>query len=185
MAGMEAAFQSAGRGSMEAAFNADPAMEAAFAKASNADMDAAFDEAGKWAEEFQQQKPGFLQEMDQQAGMEAAKQMADTLRRSGNPKFENSQFVQFIDQVGQGNIKFLDNKVVDREGKEVDWDSLYNAEVAGLDKAWGGAGAGRTLDDAWAGPNLEEAWGKGNGEMDMAWGKGKGKGDLDGAWGMS
>merc|ERR1719171_1474781 len=132
---MEAAFQS---GSMEAAFNADPAMEEAFAKAANADMQAAFDDAAQWAEEFQQQtKPGFLQDMDQQAGMEAAKQMADTLRRSGNPKFENSQFVQFIDQVGQGNIKFLDNKVVDREGKEVDWESLYNAErnESGLDKA--------------------------------------------------
>merc|ERR1719359_1828373 len=143
---MEAAFQSAGPGSMEAAFNADPAMQEAFAKAGNADMAAAFDEAGQWADEFQQQnKPGFLSEMDQQAGMEAAKQMADTLRRSGNPKFENSQFVQFIDQVGQGNIKFLDNKVVDREGKEVDWDSLYNNEKAGLDTAWGSAGAGRTL----------------------------------------
>merc|ERR1719352_1235073 len=75
---MEAAFQS---GSMEAAFNADPAMEAAFAQASNADMQAAFDDAAGWAEEFRQQtKPGFLQDMDQQAGMEAAKQMADTLR---------------------------------------------------------------------------------------------------------
>jgi tetratricopeptide (TPR) repeat protein len=190
MAEMEAAFQSAGRGSMEAAFNADPAMEAAFAQASNADMQAAFDDAAGWAEEFRQQtKPGFLQDMDQQAGMEAAKQMADTLRRSGNPKFENSQFVQFIDQVGQGNIKFLDNKVVDREGKEVDWESLYNAEVAGSDsglgKAWGSAGAGRTLDDAWAGPNLEEAWGKGKGDFDQAWGKGKGKADFDAAWGMS
>merc|ERR1719238_2187438 len=181
---------------MEAAFRAaDPAMEAAFAQASNADMQAAFDDAAGWAEEFRQQtKPGFLQDMDQQAGMEAAKQMADTLRRSGNPKFENSQFVQFIDQVGQGNIKFLDNKVVDREGKEVDWDSLYNAEVSDADKAWGSAGAGRTLDDAWAGPNLEEAWGKGKGDFDPAWGMsgpedamsaawmGKGKGDLEDAW---
>jgi Flp pilus assembly protein TadD len=58
----------------------------------------------------------------------AAKRMVEVLRNSGNPKFANCTFVDFIDQVAQGDLKFRDGQVVDREGKPVDWDSVYEPE---------------------------------------------------------
>merc|ERR1719159_1190387 len=59
-----------------------------------------------------------------------AAQMVEMLRNSGNPKFANSRFVSFIDKVSKGDLQFKENAVVDREGKEVDWDSLYDTEIS-------------------------------------------------------
>jgi peroxin-5 len=58
----------------------------------------------------------------------AAKRMVEMLRNSGNPKYANSTFVDFIDQVANKELKFKDGEVVDREGKVVDWDSIYETE---------------------------------------------------------
>jgi len=63
----------------------------------------------------------------------AAEQMVEYLRSSGNPKFASSQFVSFIDKVTKGDLKFTEeNTVVDAEGKEIDWDSLYDVEAANM-----------------------------------------------------
>ena len=56
----------------------------------------------------------------------AAKRMVELLRNSGNPKFANSTFVDFIDQVASGDLAFRGNEVVDRDGKPVDWDAVYD-----------------------------------------------------------
>ena len=55
----------------------------------------------------------------------AAKRMVEMLRNSGNPKYANSTFVDFIDQVANRQLTFKDGTVVDKEGKVVDWDSIY------------------------------------------------------------
>jgi len=78
------------------------------------------------------------------ADLEQAAQMVEMLRSSGNPKFANSQFVNFIDKVSKGDLQFKENTVIDREGNEVDWDALYdtsaatasNQDRAELEKLW-------------------------------------------------
>merc|ERR1719454_939948 len=122
---------------MEAAFQEamappDPAMEAAFAEAQ--------------------------QEVQDQADMTQAAQMVEMLRNSGNPKFANSQFVSFIDKVSKGDLQFKENTVIDREGNEVDWDTLYDTAAAtatddeknSLEKMWQASGS--------SGDGLEQAW---------------------------
>ena len=59
----------------------------------------------------------------------AAKRMVEMLRNSGNPKYANSTFVDFIDQVANRELSFKDDTVVDKDGKVVDWDSLYEDPV--------------------------------------------------------
>jgi len=145
---MEAAFQQAQMGP-------NPQMEAAFRQA---EMEAAFADASKppevraeeWANEFQ----------NEQADLEQAKQMVEMLRGSGNPKFANSQFVSFIDKVSKGDLQFKDNTVIDRAGNEVDWDTLYDTDVATssdaqkkeLEDLWTAAGSGSQ------GSEFQEAW---------------------------
>jgi tetratricopeptide (TPR) repeat protein len=60
----------------------------------------------------------------------AAKKMVEMLRNSGNPKFANCTFVDFIDQVAQGDLKIKDGQVIDRSGKAVDWDEVYGDQEA-------------------------------------------------------
>jgi peroxin-5 len=81
----------------------------------------------------------------------------EVLRNSGNPKFANCTFVDFIDQVAQGDLKFKDGQVVDREGKQVDWDEIYAPE----DSVTGGLGdiLEATGDDAENLPDqMERIW---------------------------
>merc|ERR1712178_625831 len=65
-----------------------------------------------------------------QADLGQAAEMVHMLRTSGNPKFANSQFVEFIDRVSKGDLQFKENTVVDRNGVEVDWDALYDTDAA-------------------------------------------------------
>ncbi|CAD7935987.1 unnamed protein product [Amoebophrya sp. A120] len=74
---------------------------------------------------------GPLVDGNQTTDFSAAEQMVEYLRNSGNPKFATSQFVSFIDKVTKGDLKFTsENTVVDAEGLEIDWDSLYDLEAA-------------------------------------------------------
>merc|ERR1719456_254360 len=126
---MEAAF-------MQAQVVGPPDMEAAFAEAQQAQMEAAFAEAQK--------------EVQDQADMTQAAQMVEMLRNSGNPKFANSQFVNFIDKVSKGDLQFKENTVIDRDGNEVDWDTLYDTAAAtatdsekhSLERLWEASGGG-------------------------------------------
>merc|ERR1719487_816317 len=154
---MEAAF-------MQARAVGPPDMEAAFAEAQQAQMEAAFAEAQKEVQ----------QEAQDKADMTQAAQMVEMLRNSGNPKFANSQFVNFIDKVSKGELQFKENTVIDREGNEVDWDTLYDTGVATasdsekktLEQLWEASGSGGepSLEQLWqegkpAGPaGLEAAW---------------------------
>lgn len=149
---MEAAF-------MQAQAVGPPNMEAAFREAQEAQMEAAFSEAQK--------------EVQDKADMSQAAQMVAMLRNSGNPKFANSHFVDFIDKVSKGDLQFKENTVIDREGNEVDWDTLYDtaaatasdSEMKSLEHLWQASGNGgdQDLESKWAdakpGPqNLESAW---------------------------
>eukprot|EP00928_Gymnodinium_smaydae_P077985 TRINITY_DN6157_c0_g1_i1.p1 TRINITY_DN6157_c0_g1~~TRINITY_DN6157_c0_g1_i1.p1 ORF type:complete len:761 (-),score=185.40 TRINITY_DN6157_c0_g1_i1:55-2238(-) len=66
----------------------------------------------------------------EEADLSQAAAMVEMLRNSGNPKFANSQFVNFIDKVSKGDLQFKDNSVVDRAGNTVEWDSLYDTQAA-------------------------------------------------------
>lgn len=151
---MEAAF-------MQAQHVGPPDMEAAFAEAQhaqNAQMEAAFAEAQK--------------EVQEKADMTQAAQMVEMLRNSGNPKFANSQFVSFIDKVSKGDLQFKENTVIDREGNEVDWDTLYDTAAAtasdsdarSLEAMWQASGSGgdpqleAMWQDAKPAQNMEAAW---------------------------
>lgn len=70
------------------------------------------------------------QQVSEQPDLGQAAQMVEMLRGSGNPKFANSQFVDFIDKVSKGDLQFKDNTVIDRDGQQVDWDSLYDTAAA-------------------------------------------------------
>merc|ERR1719409_849020 len=65
-----------------------------------------------------------------QADLAQAAMMVEMLRNSGNPKFANSQFVNFIDKVSKGDLQFKENTVIDRAGNTVDWDTLYDTAAA-------------------------------------------------------
>jgi len=66
----------------------------------------------------------------EEADLEQAAQMVDMLRNSGNPKLANSRFVNFIDKVSKGDLQFKENTVIDRAGNQVDWEALYDSDVA-------------------------------------------------------
>lgn len=91
-------------------------------------------------------------DLEQRADLGQASQMVEMLKNSGNSKFANSAFVQFIDRVSKGDLTFENNKVFDSTGQELDWDTLYDAEfaessqqdVAELDKLWHAAGKTET-----------------------------------------
>jgi peroxin-5 len=88
----------------------------------------------------------------------AAKRMVEVLRNSGNPKFANCTFVDFIDQVAQGDLKLKGGNVVDREGKVIDWEDVYGSSD---DLATGGLGdlLEGTGDDAENLPDqMERIW---------------------------
>lgn len=76
-----------------------------------------------------------MQQAGDQADLGQAAQMVEMLRNSGNPKFVNSQFVSFIDKVSKGDLQFKENTVIDRDGNQVDWDSLYDTSVASASDA--------------------------------------------------
>jgi len=161
-AGMNAAFYRGLPQGMPQGMPPPVDMDAAFQQAQ---MQSAFQEAQSSQEQQQsQQEPASDQDLAQAA------QMVEMLRSSGNPKFANSQFVSFIDQVSKGDLQFKDNTVVDRDGNQVDWDALYDTEAATasesekkeLENLWQASGRadGTSLDQAWrdAEPELEDAW---------------------------
>lgn len=181
---MEAAFREARppMPSMEAAFAqaqhvGPPDMEQAFQEATMAQMEAAFAEAQKEAQ----------QAMSDRADLTQAAQMVQMLRNSGNPKFANSQFVNFIDKVSKGDLQFKENTVIDRDGNEVDWDTLYDTATAtasesekqSLEKLWEASSSSvppAQMENVWQAsdvtgkPNLESIWAdSGSKEMEDMW----------------
>jgi len=130
----------------------------------SADMEAAFAEAGP-------------EQATEQADLGQAAQMVEMLRNSGNPKFANSQFVSFIDKVSKGDLQFKENTVIDRNGNEVDWDTLYDTSVATasdqdqreLQELWQ-ASVGATSSSAnplEAAKEMEAAWKAATADADM------------------
>merc|ERR1719362_1515519 len=143
---------------MDAAFQqgAGPA-QVVPAQASDPSMEEAFKEA----------QQGQQVQQDESADLEQAAQMVEMLRSSGNPKFANSQFVNFIDKVSKGDLQFKDNTVIDRDGNNVDWDSLYDTAAATASDT-----EKRELENLWkasSSPSLEQAWNASEPEMEAAW----------------
>merc|ERR1719482_1252978 len=146
------------------------------------DMEAAFQQAQGHDPEMEAAFAEAQQEVQDQADMSQAAQMVEMLRNSGNPKFANSQFVSFIDKVSKGELQFKENTVIDKEGNEVDWDTLYDTDAATvtdsekntLEQMWKASSSGGDpimeqlwqdakpleMDSAWAAanPGLEEMW---------------------------
>ncbi|KAF4735551.1 Peroxisomal membrane signal receptor PTS1, partial [Perkinsus olseni] len=48
--------------------------------------------------------------VDKSVDVDAAKRMVETMRSSGNAKFANSQFVDFVDQIVKGDLQLADDK---------------------------------------------------------------------------
>ncbi|KAF4707030.1 Peroxisomal membrane signal receptor PTS1, partial [Perkinsus olseni] len=48
--------------------------------------------------------------VDKNVDVDAAKRMVETMRSSGNAKFANSQFVDFVDQIVKGDLQLADDK---------------------------------------------------------------------------
>lgn len=91
-----------------------------------------------------------MSELQGQDDMSAAREMVNVLRNSGNPKFANSQFVSFVDKLAKGEARLSQNNtVVDQQGQEIDWESLYDVDAANAsqrDKAELDAIVNRVLD---------------------------------------
>ncbi|KAF4685483.1 Peroxisomal membrane signal receptor PTS1 [Perkinsus olseni] len=52
--------------------------------------------------------------VDKNVDVDAAKRMVETMRSSGNAKFANSQFVDFVDQIVKGDLQLADDKDASR-----------------------------------------------------------------------
>merc|ERR1719159_657035 len=105
-----------------------------------------------------------VENVTEQADLDQAAQMVEMLRNSGNPKFANSQFVSFIDQVSKGDLKFKDNTVVDRNGVEVDWDELYDMQAASTTDA-----EAKQLENLWQGSASSSSAAQEMGNMENIW----------------
>ena len=68
----------------------------------------------------------WLSDRETSEDLSQAAQMVEMLRSSGNPKFQNSQFVSFVDKISKGDLKFENDTVVGADGQEIDWDALYD-----------------------------------------------------------
>mmetsp|Transcript_74311 Transcript_74311/g.193585 ORF Transcript_74311/g.193585 Transcript_74311/m.193585 type:complete len:750 (-) Transcript_74311:147-2396(-) len=168
-------------------------------------MDAGVNQANM-EEAFAEAQLNVTAEQDQ-ADLGQAAQMVEMLRNSGNPKFANSQFVSFIDKVSKGDLQFKENTVIDRNGNEVDWDSLYDTDAAmastadqqRLEKMWqaSGGASSSSMDAAWADaamnkafqgdPKMEQLWkaaasGAGEAELDQIFRQAAGDGSMEDAW---
>lgn len=172
---------------------------------SSVDMEAAFQQSQMEAA-FREGQEAAAQEaqVTDNGDLGQAAQMVEMLRNSGNPKFANSQFVDFIDRVSKGDLQFRENTVIDREGNQVDWDSLYDTAAATasdqerreLEGLWEASGRPEDLGElsrAWGetmpqmpqGADLERLWqDAGQASMEDAWrfAEGPGADALEQAW---
>ena len=87
---------------------------------------------------YQVQTPQPTQNQLNDEDMTAARRMVEMLKSSGNPKFENSQFVNFVDKLTTGDLKIGDGNLTDREGNEIDADDLFVQDDfdSSMDKIW-------------------------------------------------
>jgi len=76
-------------------------------------------------------------------GMGMDKAMIEKLMKSGDPKWKNSKFLKFIDQINKGEVEFKDNQVVpavpkQNEAERVaeEWAAEFDTENAGADVDW-------------------------------------------------
>ena len=93
-----------------------------------------------WGQEYNQQmqppaSSSSMKAPEEKLDMSHANEMVEMLRTSGNPKFANSSFVEFVDQVSKGDLVLKGNSVLDKNGKEIDWDELYDPKAAKISNA--------------------------------------------------
>ena len=80
--------------------------------------DFAAEQGQGWAEEFGRSQAGAAaslgkadQQQDHAATLAQTKALAEHLAKDGNPKMKNSQFLQFLSKMSQGEIILEDNQV--------------------------------------------------------------------------
>jgi len=76
-------------------------------------------------------------------GMGMDKAMIEKLTKSDDPKWRNSKFLKFIDQINKGEVEFKDNQVVPAVPKQdeaervaEEWAAEFDTENAGQDVDW-------------------------------------------------
>lgn len=62
--------------------------------------------------EFAQAEQQVEEELNQECPMKATTNLMDTMMSDPDPKFRNSKFLHFIQQVGKGNYEIKDNEVI-------------------------------------------------------------------------
>lgn len=86
--------------------------------------------------------------------LDAARKMVEMLRSSGNPKFADSTFVNFMERVVDKQLSFKEGQVVDHTGNPVSWESVYEETDTWKDDIYADAG-----DDAENFPDqLDQIW---------------------------
>ncbi|KAG2275025.1 hypothetical protein Bca52824_057580 [Brassica carinata] len=89
-----------------------------------------------WATEFGQLSDinfsSFLRNMDMQnlAAMEQTRKLAHTLSQDGNPKFQNSKFLQFVSKMSRGEL-IIDENQVKPGSAPGEWATEYEQQYLG------------------------------------------------------
>ncbi|KAI4321758.1 hypothetical protein MLD38_035105 [Melastoma candidum] len=88
--------------------------------------------ANSWASEFEQEHNQLATTMYQRglaapnlAAMEQSRMLAQTLAQNNDPKFQNSQFLQFLSKMSRGEVMFYDNQVKPGPG---DWATEFQQQ---------------------------------------------------------
>ncbi|XP_078163170.1 peroxin 5 [Carex rostrata] len=110
------------------------------------------DNPDAWAQSFEQQHGanGWASEFEQEqnqmalgqfrgaaapnmAMMEQSRMLAHTLSQNSNPKFQNSQFLQFVSKMSRGELIIDDNQI---KPANTDWADEYQAQHNGGPVSW-------------------------------------------------
>uniref|UniRef100_A0A1J3K678 Peroxisome biogenesis protein 5 n=1 Tax=Noccaea caerulescens TaxID=107243 RepID=A0A1J3K678_NOCCA len=92
--------------------------------------------ANGWATEFEQGQSQLMsnqmRNMDMQnlAAMEQTRKLAHTLSQDGNPKFQNSKFLQFVSKMSRGEL-IIDENQVKQASAPGEWATEYEQQYLG------------------------------------------------------
>ncbi|KAK1293647.1 Peroxisome biogenesis protein 5 [Acorus calamus] len=94
-----------------------------------------------WASEFEQSQLASVGQMrgdmSHMAAMEQTRLLAHTLAQNEDPKFQNSNFLQFVSKMSRGELIFDDNQVKPAIGsRSGDWAEEYQAQYKSDSGSW-------------------------------------------------
>ncbi|XP_023639322.1 peroxisome biogenesis protein 5 [Capsella rubella] len=89
-----------------------------------------------WATEFEQGQSQLMSnqmrsmDMQNMAAMEQTRKLAHTLSQDGNPKFQNSRFLQFVSKMSRGEL-IIDENQVKQASAPGEWATEYEQQYLG------------------------------------------------------